>query len=68
MDLDVVSTLSLHDFSAFSFRINMIKCGAGTSFTQDEIRSMLMNGTVVYQQEFAIDSQRFAALGEFEPR
>ncbi|HEV8043224.1 MAG TPA: hypothetical protein VGP62_30370 [Bryobacteraceae bacterium] len=68
MDLDVVSTLSLHDFSVFSFRINMIKCGAGTSFTQDEIRSMLMNGTVIYQQEFAIDSQRFAALGEFEPR
>jgi hypothetical protein len=46
----------------------MIKCGAGTSFTQDEIRSMLMNGTVIYQQEFAIDSQRFAALGEFKPR
>jgi len=68
MDLDVTSTLSLHDFSVFSFKINMIKCGGETEFTKDEIRTMLMNGAIVYEQEFAIDSQHFAALGEFKPR
>lgn len=68
MDLDVISTLSLHDFSVFSFQINMIKCGAGATFAQDEMRTMLVNGTVVYEQEFAIDASRFARLGEFKPR
>jgi hypothetical protein len=69
MEIDATSSFSLRDRSIFSFQITMIKCGAaGTQITGDEMNAAFLNHTVLVEQQFAIDSHRFAALGEFKPR
>jgi hypothetical protein len=69
MEIDATSSFSLRDRSIFSFQITVIKCGAaGTQITGDEMNAAFLGHTVLVEQEFAIDSKRFAGLGEFKPR
>ena len=67
MDMSVTLTMSLRDHPLFRFYIDQLKCGINPEFTREDFQAASMNQTVLFEQEFAIDTRRFAAQGEFKP-
>src|SRR6185295_4835102 len=67
MELDVVTNDSLHDHSLFSLYVERIKCGTDPEFTTKDFLRGSTEPINVFEQEFAIDSSRFAKQGEFKP-
>jgi hypothetical protein len=67
MEMSVTLTMSLRDHPLFRFYIDQLKCGINPEFTREDFQAASMNQTVLFEQEFAIDTRRFAAQGEFKP-
>ncbi|HTP88897.1 MAG TPA: hypothetical protein VMJ34_18225 [Bryobacteraceae bacterium] len=63
---DISTNVSFRDVSLFHFYVTSMKCGVRPVFTQEEREKAMMERTMLFDQDFAIDPARFAPKDKIE--
>jgi hypothetical protein len=63
MELDVATSITLHDQPTFRFYVSGMECGSNPQFTS---KNLEVESVHLFEQEFAIQSNQFAKLGEYK--
>lgn len=66
MEMDAARWFTLRDHPLFRFLVDRIRCGAQPEFTQKDLEEATIQESYLFEQEYAIQSNQFAKLGEFK--
>jgi hypothetical protein len=66
MELDVATSITLHDQPRFRFYVSGMRCGSNPQFTDKDLEESALENVHLFEQEFAIQSNRFAKLGGYK--